>query len=104
MTDSVLVWIIYISIAAIIGSMIGFVVCAVLSAAKRFDDQIDQNPLEPQIKPTRLFTVGCIVKWNGELFEIKRMTVGENNQTDAIIKNDRAMLCVPIDDLEAVEE
>lgn len=104
MTDSVLVWIIYISIAAIIGSVVGFAVCAVLSAAKRFDDQIDQNPFEPQSKPTRLLTVGCIVKWNGELFEVKKMTVGENNQTDAIIKNDRDMLCVPIDDLEAVEE
>lgn len=101
MTDSVLVWIIYISIAAIIGSVVGFAVCAVLSAAKRFDDQIDQNPLEPQSKPTRLLTVGCTVKWNGELFEIKKMTVGEDNQTDAIIKNDRAMLRVPIDDLEA---
>lgn len=94
-------WGFYLIIGAIIGAFIGFTAHAVLSAAKRFDDQIDQNPLEPQSKPTRLLTVGCIVKWNGELFEVKKMTVGENNQTDAIIKNDRAMLCVPVDDLEA---
>lgn len=86
---------------AILFAVIGYSVCALLSIAKKSDVALLSTPTE---KPTRLFTVGCTVKWNGELFEIKKMTVGEDNQTDAIIKNDRAMLCVPIDDLEAVEE
>ena len=86
---------------AILFATIGYSVCALLSIAKKSDVALSSAPAE---KPTRLFTVGCIVKWNGELFEIKKMTVGEDNQTDAIIKNDRALLCVPVDDLEAVEE
>lgn len=86
---------------AILFAAIGYSVCALLSAAKKSDVALTNAPTE---KPTRIFTVGCTVKWSGELFEIKKMTVGEDNQTDAVIKNDRAMLCVPIDDLEAVDE
>lgn len=86
---------------AILFAAIGYSVCALLSVAKKSDIVLTNAPTE---KPKRIFTVGCTVKWNGELFEIKKMTVGEDNQTDAVIKNDRAMLCVPIDDLEAVEE
>ena len=86
---------------AILFATIGHSVCALLSIAKKSDVALTNAPTE---KPTRLLTVGCIVKWNGELFEVKKMTVGEDNQTDAIIKNDRALLCVPIDDLEGVEE
>lgn len=86
---------------AILFAAIGYSVCALLSIAKKSDVALSSAPTE---KPTRIFTVGCTVKWNGELFEIKKMTVGEDNQTDAVIKNDRAMLCVPVDDLEAVEE
>ncbi len=86
---------------AILFAAIGYSVCALLSVAKKSDVALTNAPTE---KPTRLLTVGCIVKWNGELFEVKKMTVGEDNQTDAVIKNDHAMLCVPVDELEVVEE
>lgn len=59
---------------------------------------------KPPQKPTTLMTVGGVVKWRGESFVIERFAVGEDNQTDAIIKNDRAMLCVPVEELEAVRE
>lgn len=55
-------------------------------------------------EPTTLLTVGGVVKWRGESFVIERFAMGEDNQTDAIIKNDRAMLCVPVEKLEAVRE
>lgn len=55
-------------------------------------------------EPTTLFTVGNVVKYCGETFTIEKMTVGENNQTDAVITNDHATLCVPVEELEAVRE
>lgn len=58
---------------------------------------------KPPQEPTTLLMVGCLVRWMDETFTIEKMTVGEDNQTDAVITNDRATLCVPVEELEAVE-
>ena len=59
---------------------------------------------KPPQEPTTLLTPGGVATWHGETFVIERFAMGEDNQTDAIIKNDRATLCVPVEELEAVRE
>lgn len=90
-------------ISAIAGATIGYTIAAVLMMGTR------SEPKEniPKEEPTRLFTVGCLVKWRGVEWEIIRLSVGKyDNRTYARLENELGSVpySVSIDELEAVEE
>ena len=80
---------------------LGFATCALLTIAKQSDRHAEQNP---QKEKTKLLTVGSLVKWRGDVYEIEKFEVDEHNQTVAHIGDDRFTYWVPIEELEAVEE
>lgn len=91
-------------VGAVIGALLGYTTCALLTIAKQSDRHAEQNP--PKEK-TKLLTVGASVKWNGDIYEIKQFKEDKNRQTLAcIFKNANSVvgLAVPIEELEAVEE
>lgn len=87
-------------ISAIAGATIGYTIAAVLTIGKRAE------PEKPPKEPTRLFTVGCLVKWGGECHEMLLMYEGDDHQTYTNILNRQGIIFteVPIEELEAVEE
>lgn len=85
-------------ISAIAGATVGYTIAAVLTIGKRAE------PKAPPKEPTRLFTVGSIVKFNAMQWEIEELRVGVDNQTLALIRNGDVTTWCYIDDLEAVEE
>ena len=94
----------YFIVGAVISALLGYTTCALLTIAKQSDRQTKQNP--PKEK-TKLLTVGALVKWNGDVYEIKFFREGKDKQTLACIfknANSAVGLTVPIEELEAVEE
>lgn len=85
-------------ISAIAGATIGYTIAAMLMIGKR------SEPKAPPKEPTRLFTVGSIVKFNAMQWEIVKLDIGIDNQTIALIRNGDVTTWCYIDDLEAVEE
>ena len=57
-----------------------------------------------QEKPVKLLTVGCMVKWNGQTYEIKRFFVDNQNQTRAVLSSKTAYVMAPVEELEGVME
>lgn len=85
-------------ISAIAGATIGYTIAAMLMIGKR------SEPKAPPKDPTRLFTVGNLVKFNAMQWEIEELRAGVDNQTLALIRNGDVTTWCYIDDLEAVEE
>lgn len=87
-------------ISAIAGATVGYTIAAMLMIGKR------SEPKAPPKEPTRLFTVGSLVKWGGECHEMLLMYEGDDHQTYTNILNRQGIIFteVPIEELEAVEE
>ena len=85
-------------ISAIAGATVGYTIAAMLMIGKR------SEPKAPPKKPTRLFTVGNLVKFNGMQWEIEELRAGVDNQTLALIRNGDVTTWCYIDDLEVVGE
>lgn len=88
-------------ISTIAGATIGYTIAAVLMIGRRAE------PEKPPKEPTRLFTVGCLVKWRGVEWEITRLSVGKyDNRTYARLENELGFVpySVSMEELEAVEE
>lgn len=91
----------YFIVGEVIGALLGYTTCALLTIAKQADRHAEPNP--PKEK-TKLLTVGSLVNWNGDVYEIEKFEVDEHNQTVAHIGDERFTFWVPIEELEAVEE
>lgn len=92
------------TIGIIIGALAGFTSACVLTAACFAAKEI-QPPQEPT-KPARIFTNGCLVRWRGDIYEIKFFREAKDKQTLAcIFKNANSVVgfTVPIEELEEVE-
>ena len=103
-------------IGIFIGGFIGVALMALMAMAKDRESKL-KNP-NPNYKPpmgkaetehkepTILWAVGNICKWGGEVHEIRFFVQGKDRQTLACIFQDGAItgICVPIEELEAVEE
>ena len=90
-------------VGTFIGNFFGVALMALLAMAR------DPEPpkREPEQKePTTLWTVGNLCKWKGKLCEIERFDTIANNQTVVFLRREGLNygLCVPIEELEAVEE
>lgn len=85
-------------ISTIAGATIGYTIAAVLMIGRR------SEPKAPPKEPTRLFTVGNLVKFNGMQWEIEKLDIGIDNQTIALIRNGDITTWCYIDDLEVVGE
>lgn len=85
-------------ISAIAGATVGYTIAAVLMIGRRAE------PEKPPKEPTRLFTVGNLVKFNAMQWEIEKLDIGIDNQTIALIRNGDVTTWCYIDDLEAVGE
>ena len=87
-------------ISAIAGATIGYTIAAALMIGRR------SEPEKTLKEPTRLFTAGCLVKWDGECHEMLLMYEGDDHQTYTNILNRQGIIFteVPIEELEAVEE
>ena len=78
--------------------------------ATLFKAGADHRGEQPHREPTKLLTVGCLVKYHGRVWGIKRFMVDSENQTIAEIESRddgehiirRTM--VPVDELEEVTE
>lgn len=88
-------------VGAVIGALLGYTTCALLTIAKQSDRHAEQNP--PKEK-TKLLTVGSLVRWRGDVYEIEKFEIDEHNQTVAHIGDERFTFWVPIEELEGVEE
>ena len=84
-------------ISTIAGATIGYTIAAVLMIGRRSESKT------PPKEPTRLFTVGNLVKVNGMQWEIEELRAGVDNQTLALIRNGDVTTWCYIDDLEVVE-
>ena len=84
-------------ISTIAGAIVGYTIAAMLMIGRR------SEPKAPPKEPTRLFTVGSIVKFNAMQWEIEELCAGVDNQTLALIRNGDVTTWCYIDDLEAVE-
>lgn len=85
-------------ISAIAGATIGYTIAAVLMIGRR------SEPEKTLKEPTRLFTVGNLVKFNAMQWEIEELRAGVDNQTLALIRNGDVTTWCYIDDLEVVGE
>lgn len=85
-------------ISAIAGATIGYTIAAMLMIGRH------SEPKTPPKEPTRLFTVGSIVKFNAMQWEIEELRAGVDNQTLALIRNGDVSTWCYIDDLEVVGE
>ena len=90
-------------IGLFVGSFIGVALMALLAMAK--DTKPPKRELE-QKEPTRMWAVGNLCMWKGKLCEIERFDTTSNNQTVVHLRREGLGygLCVPIEELEAVEE
>ena len=90
-------------IGLFVGSFIGVALMALMAMARDYEPK----KREPERKePTILWTVGNICKWKGKLCEIERFDTTANNQTVVHLRREGLNygLCVPVEELEAVEE
>ena len=92
-------------IGLFVGSFLGVALMALMYMAKG----TEPPKREPEQKePTTLWAVGNICKWKGMMFEIKAFCATKRKQTVAVIERDdpefHYSVCVPIEELEAVEE
>lgn len=87
-------------ISAIAGATVGYTIAAMLMIGKRAE------PKAPPKEPTRLFMVGNLVKWHGDVYTIEKFKTNSENQTIAFICDEEtgAGGFMPIEELEAVEE
>lgn len=85
-------------ISTIAGATVGYTIAAVLMIGRRSESKT------PPKEPTRLFTVGCLVKFNAMQWEIEELRAGVDNQTQALIRNGDITTWCYIDDLEVVDE
>lgn len=85
-------------ISAIAGATVGYTIAAVLMIGK------SAEPKAPPKEPTRLFTVGNLVKFNAMQWEIEELRAGVDNQTIALIRNGDITTWCSIEELEVVEE
>lgn len=89
-------------IGVFIGSFITIAIMSLMYMAKDYEPK----QKEPECKePTTLWSVGNICKWGGEVREIRFFRQDKDGQTLACIYLDGANtgICVPIEELEAVE-
>ena len=97
-------------IGLFVGSFIGVALMALLAMARDPEPpKRDPEQKEPECKePTIMWTVGNLCKWKGMMFEIKAFCATKSKQTVAVIERDdpefHYSVCVPIEELEAVEE
>lgn len=90
-------------IGVFIGSFITIVIMSLMAMAKDYEPK----QKAPECKEsTTLWSVGNICKWGGEVHEIRFFRQDRDGQTLACIFTDGATtgICVPIEELEAVEE
>ena len=90
-------------IGVFIGSFITIVIMSLMSMAKDYEPKKH----EPEQKePTVMWMVGNLCKWGDEVHEIRFFRQDKDGQTLAGIFLDGATtgICVPIEELEAVEE
>ena len=85
-------------ISTIAGAIVGYTIAAMLMIGRR------SEPKAPPKEPTRLFTVGSIVKFNAMQWEIEELCAGVDNQTLALIRNGDVTTWCSIEKLEAVGE
>ena len=85
-------------LSTIAGAIVGYTIAAMLMIGRR------SEPKAPPKEPTRLFTVGSIVKFNAMQWEIEELCAGVDNQTLALIRNGDVTTWCYIDDLEALGE
>ena len=90
-------------IGLFVGSFIGVALMALMYMAKDYEPK--KHDLEHK-EPTRMWTVGNLCKWGGEVHEIRLFVQGKDRQTLACIFLDGATtgICVPVEELEVVEE
>ena len=83
--------------------MIGTTIMALLAMAR--DPEPPKHEPE-QKEPTIMWTKGNLCMWKGKLCEIERFDTTANNQTVVHLRREGLGygLCVPIEELEAVEE
>lgn len=91
-------------IGLFVGSFIGVALMALLAMAR------DPEPpkREPERKePAIMWMVGNICRWKGKIFEIKRFSTTDDNQTVVQLvrrsPEHNYWIWVPIEELEAVE-
>ena len=83
---------------------IGFVTATLFKAGA------DHRGEPTRREPTKLLTVGCLVKYHGRVWEIKRFMVDSENQTIAVLesKGDGEIILrrtmAPVEELEEVEK
>ena len=90
-------------IGLFVGDFIGVALMVLMYMAKDYEPKKH----EPEQKePTILWAKGNLCKWGGEVHEIRLLVPGKDGQTLACIFLDGATtgICVPIEELEAVEE
>ena len=90
-------------IGLFVGRFIGVALMALMYMAKDYEPKKH----EPEHKePTRMWTVGNLCMWKGKLCEIERFDTTANNQTVVHLRREGLGygLCVPVEELEAVEE
>ena len=85
-------------ISTIAGATIGYTIAAMLMIGRR------SEPKTPPKEPTRLFTVGNLVKFNAMQWEIEKLDIEIDNQTIALIRNGDITTWCSIEELEAVGE
>lgn len=95
-------------IAAVIifhlGALFGVAAIAMISMAKNPEHKKDEYQ---NSEPTKLWMVGNLCKWGGEVHKIRFFHQDDKGQTLACIfqfDGARVGLAVPIEELEAVEE
>ena len=81
----------------VIGGALGVTLMCCLFMAR---DRAEQTEKEP----TALLTVGALVNWNGDVYEIERFEADNDGQTMAYITDARLRLIVPVEELEGVRE
>lgn len=87
------------TVCLFIGAALGVMIMALLSGAKEKQIPQPQNHGEH----TKLLTVGSLVKWRGNVYEITGFrTYDDDNLTYATISDERWSADVPVEDLEEV--
>ena len=94
-------------ISFIIGLFVGGFIDVALMALMYMAKDYEPKKHDPEHKePTRMWTVGNLCMWKGKLCEIERFDTTANNQTVVHLRREGLNygLCVPVEELEAVEE
>ena len=87
------------TVCLFIGAALGVMIMALLSGARERNNPQPENHNEH----TKLLTVGSLVKWRGNVYEITGFrTYDDDNLTYATISDERWSADVPVEDLEEV--